>query len=145
MKNDAKVTELEKKVEELTHNWKRALADYHNLQKRVDGEKQRWIQLVNKNIIDKLLPIFDTLEQAAVHIKDNGLNIALKQFKNVLESEGLTEIKSLGEIFDPTVHECVDTEEGEEANKISKVYIKGYKLNGNILRPAKVRVIKKKG
>lgn len=139
-----KIKELEKKVEELTNNWKRALADYQNLQKRVEEEKKNWLQVVNKNIIEKLLPVIDTLEQASIHLKDQGLALALKQFKNVLKNEGVVEIEALGKTFDPTIHDCVDTEEGEEENKISHVFTKGYKLNGIVLRPSQVRVIKKK-
>lgn len=139
-----KIKELEKKVEELTHNWKRALADYQNLQKRVGEEKQRWLRVVNKNLIEKLLPVIDTLEQVSLHIDDQGLKLALKQFKGVLEGEGVSEIEALGKVFDPQVHDCIATEEGEIENQIVHVFSKGYRLNGFVLRPAKVKVVRKR-
>lgn len=139
-----KIKELEKKVEELTHNWKRALADYQNLQKRVEEEKQRWLRVVNKNLIEKLLPVIDTLEQVSLHIDDQGLKLALKQFKGVLEGEGVSEIEALGKVFDPQVHDCIETEEGEMENQIVHVFSKGYRLNGVVLRPARVKVVRKK-
>lgn len=142
--DDQKIQALEAKTAELTNNWKRALADYQNLERRMDVAKEQWNEYAKRNIITKLLPVLDTLEQVNSHIKNEGLNIALKQFKEVLTIEGVSEIEALGKVFDPNFHECVEVEEGTEENKISKVFIKGYQLNGKVLRPASVRVIKRK-
>lgn len=144
MKKEEKIRQLEEKISELTEDWKRALADYQNLVKRSEEEKKAWVSFASSNIITKLLPTLDILEQAENHLKDNGLSLAVKQFKNVLEGEGLNEIEALGKIFDPSLHECIEVEEGEEENKISKVFVKGYQLKNKVLRPAKVKVIKKK-
>ncbi len=141
---DKKIQELEKKIEELTNNWKRALADYQNLQKRVALEKESWLKTVSQALIKNLLPVLDTLEQVNSHLKDQGLALALKQFNEVLAKEGLQEIKALGCVFNPAIHECLEVVEGEEDNKIDHVFTKGYQLNGFLLRPAKVRVVKRK-
>jgi len=61
---------------------------------------------------------------------------------NVLEQKGLKEIKSVGERFNPIYHEALEIIKGEEDDKIAEEIIKGYELNGKVIRPAKVKVIK---
>lgn len=133
------IKKLRKRVEELEENWKRALADYQNLEKRIISEKQDFAKWANAGLIDKLLAVLDTLEKAVEQIKDKGLKLVLDQFKTVLESEGLTEIKTLGEKFNPETMDAVEMVEGER-NKVIEVVLKGYKLNDKVLRPAKVKV-----
>jgi len=140
---DNEKEELKKQIEELNNRWKRAIADYQNLEKRTEAERKEWIEFAEKNLINKLLPVLDILEKAEEHLKDEGLNLAVKQFKDVLMKEGVEEIDSLGKMFDPSLHECVDLENGEDENKIIYVYNKGYFLKGKIIRPAKVKVTKK--
>lgn len=142
-KLNSRIKELEDKVKDFENHWKRALADYQNLEKRVRAEKEEWNKFASIKIIEKLLPLLDTLEKAVEHLKDNGLELLEKQFRDLLKEEGVLEIEALGKTFDPNVHECVDTEEGEEENKIVKVYTKGYKIGDKIIRPAKVKVSKK--
>ena len=134
------ITGLQEKIKELDNSWKRALADYQNLEKRVREEKEEWMNFTARSLIEKLLTILDNLEKAAEYLKDEGLNIAVKQLKDLLKSEGVVEISSLGEKFDPNLHECIDTEVSDKDNIIINEYIKGYKLKNRLLRPAKVKV-----
>lgn len=136
------IADLKQQVEEATANWKRALADYQNLERRVEAQKENWISCAAENLISKILPILDHLEKAGEHLKDEGFNIAVKQLNDLLKSEGLEEIPALGEDFDPGCHECVETTEGKEKDKIIEVYSKGYKLKNKLLRPARVKVSK---
>ncbi len=137
----SKVKSQKSKIEELEQNWKRALADYQNLVKRIESDKAEIIKLASLNIVNKLLPTLDVLEKAAAHSQDAGVNMAVKQFSQVLAEEGLEEIApAVGDKFDPNLHECVETISGESVESIAEVTRKGYKINGFILRSAQVKV-----
>lgn len=127
------------KTKEFEEGWKRALADYHNLERRVEKERREFVKFANAVLVDKLLGVLDSLEQAEVHLKDKGLNMALDQFRSVLQTEGVTEIKSKGEKFDAEAMDCAEVVKGPK-NVVMKVINKGYKLNDLVLRPAKVKV-----
>ena len=133
------IKDLENQIVELTNKWKRALADYSNLERRVETQQQQFVRLANLTLYDKLLPILDDLERAAKHINDNGLRMILKQFDAVLESEGVLEIKTQDENFDPNSMDCLEMVKGEK-NKVVEVRCKGYRLGEAVIRPAKVTV-----
>ncbi|MBL7159298.1 nucleotide exchange factor GrpE [Candidatus Microgenomates bacterium] len=139
VKKKKKLTKLEEEVLELTNKWKRACADYDNLEKRMRQEKEEFVKFAGAVILDKLLPVLDSLEKCQVHLKDKGLGLILSQFKKVLESEELEEIQVAGEEFDPQVMDAVEMIKGEK-NKVIEVVLKGYQLNKKVLRPAKVKV-----
>lgn len=138
MKDDAK-----KQIEELTNNWKRALADYQNLEKNFNQQKQTLGLYLKQEILLKFLPVLESLEKAQNHLKDQGLELAIKQFKDLLKSEGLEELDVLNKDFDPNIAECIDVEKGEKDNIVTKVLTKGYKLSDTVILPAKVIVSKK--
>jgi molecular chaperone GrpE len=73
-----------------------------------------------------------------------GVELATRDFKRILDEEGLKEIGTAGEVFDPQMHEAVDIEESEEENKVSKIIDKGYMYKEKIIKPAKVSVTKKR-
>lgn len=131
-----KAEELQQQVDELTNKWKRALADYQNLEKRVAQERYEFVQYSNALLINKLLEVMDDLEKAEQHIKDQGLSLAIHKLRKVLRDEGVEEI-SIGKKFDPTLMECVEMVEGKSGIEMTQ---KGYFLNKKILRPAKVKV-----
>lgn len=138
-KEKKSIEELEKKVQELEESWKRALADYTNLEKRISEQKANFIRLANLGIIDKLLSVLDDLDRALEHIKDNGLKIVREQFWEVLTSEGVKEIEVLNKDFNPETMDCVEMVPGTK-NKVMKIQLKGYTLNNHVIRPAKVEV-----
>ncbi|MCL5438707.1 MAG: nucleotide exchange factor GrpE [Patescibacteria group bacterium] len=155
-KKDVKYTEEKKQeTEELENKYKRALADYQNLEKRVAEQKSEWAKSANRELLQKLLPVLDNLELALKHIEDEGLThstllsvnpelaeglkIGVTQFLNALKSEGVTKIEVLGKEFDPNSMECVGTVSGEE-NKVIEEIRPGYTLFDRVLRPAQVRV-----
>ncbi len=131
--------ELQQKVEEFGTKYKRALADYQNLQKRVSDEKSDWIRAANKDLLLRLLPVLDTLMMAEKHLQDQGLTVSINHFLDTLKSEGVTKIKTVGEDFNPHLMECVTTEAGEE-NKVLEELRAGYMLYDKVLRPAQVKV-----
>lgn len=133
------IKNLEKKTSDLENNWKRALADYKNLEKRILEDKEQLAFYIKKQTIESILPFLDNLEKIEEHIKDKGLELTLKDFKQTLDSMGVEEIKALGEKFDSNKMEAVEVNKGEK-DKVLKVLSKGYLLNGKLLRPARVIV-----
>lgn len=131
------------KLKTLEENWKRALADYHNLVKRIDADKRDFVKFATANIISKFLPSLDILELSASHSQDQGVKMAVKQFQDVLSAEGLQEIMpKIGDAYDHEIHECIETLSGDKDNTIAEVVTKGYKINDYVIRPAKVKVYK---
>lgn len=133
------IKELQDKVESLDNSWKRALADYSNLEKRTSEEKENFLTLVKIQVIESFLPFFDNLEKIQEHSDDEGLRIVIKDLKNTLKNMGVEEIDALGKDFDHNTMEAMELKKGEK-NKVLEIYQKGYLLNGNLLRPAKVVV-----
>lgn len=128
--------DLKQQIEELTNKWKRVLADYQNLEKRVAQERCEFVKYSNALLINKLLEVMDNLEMAEQHIKDQGLSLAIHKLKGVLKDEGVEEI-GVSQKFDPTIMECVDMVEGKTGLEVIQ---KGYLLHKKVLRPIKVKV-----
>ena len=145
-----KLKECQKVRDEYLANWQRERADLLNYKK---GELERVAELVkyaDTGIILKILPILDNFEKAEQEIplerkKDKLLEGFLqikRQFKDFLKNQGIEEIKTIGENFDPSFHEAVemtDSKKGESGKVIEEVK-KGYKLQDQVIRPAKVKV-----
>ncbi len=129
--------------EELENQLRRTLADYQNLERRIEEERKLLGKLTAALLIEKLLPVLDNIESAQKHLNDPGLDLVVKQFREVLDSEGVEEIHSEGQEFDPNLHEAIETQAGEEDNKIMKVLAKGYKIEDKVIRPARVIVSRK--
>lgn len=144
-KENKEVEELKKRAEELDNKYKRALADYQNLEKRAREERNEWILRSNKDLLLHLLPVLDTLILAKKHIKvqDEGLDLSIRQFQDLLKREAVEKIEAVGKEFDPKLMQCVDTIEGEEG-KILEEVCAGYMLHDQVLRVALVKVGKKK-
>lgn len=148
-KNSEEQNKLEQRVSDLENQLKRAVADYHNLEKRVAEGRSELTKWGTSELLVKLLPVLDHLDQALMGVNElegqngwaKGVELAVKEFKQVLQSEGLEEIMTDGQ-FDPSLHEAVDTGEGDN-NKILRVVTRGYQLNGKVLRPAQVVVGRK--
>jgi len=147
LKQNKKIINLQKQIDNLNNKWRRALADYQNLEKRAKQEKADLIKFSNAVLIDKLLNVLDNLEKSFKHLKDQGLGIAINQFKSILNSEEVEEIKARGEKFNPLLMDCSEVVNGSK-DIVIEVVQKGYLLNKKVLRPAKVKVgrgIKKGG
>jgi len=133
----------------------RALADYDNLKKDTEKQKQDWIRFANTNLITEILPVMDNFKISVEHIPETergsgwviGINHIQNQLKKVLEDNGVEEIKTVGEKFNPEFHEAV------EGNNISEEELKkfkegqvvkevrpGYKMHGKVIAHAKVVV-----
>ncbi len=130
----------------------RTLADMENLRKRTQREKEELGKFANENILREILPVIDNLERAIEHAEQaessdgllEGVQMTLTQFSQVLERFGVKPVESLGEPFDPALHQAMGQMETEEfpANSVAQQMQKGYQLNERLLRPAMVMVAK---
>ena len=137
-------------VEQLKNQLARMLADYDNLRKRVDSERETWIAFSSERIIIKILPILDALEAAQEHLKDQGLAIVISEYRKVLQEEGIEEIKpKAGDGFNNNYHEAVESVSTKgsgvkDRGKIAELVLTGWRYNnGRVIRHAKVKVFAK--
>ena len=148
-KNITNEPKSDPQIEELTNALKRERADAENLRRRHDQEISELRTRVKANVVTDLLPVIDNFERALKHIpedlKDNdyikGVEGIVKQFEKTLADMGVERIKTVGEHFDPNLHEAVSLEDGEGQNEIvSEELQTGYKIGNDIIRHAMVRV-----
>jgi molecular chaperone GrpE len=133
------VAAMQEQIQELESKYRRALADYQNLERQTAEANRRFAKIATEGFISELLVPYHHLLLAAEHLKDKGLDMVVSQFKSVFEMQGLKEIDALGKEFDPTMMEAVGTGTGEE-NKVVAVAQQGFELNGIVIAPAKVIV-----
>lgn len=148
-KNEVNTKDMvpKKDYEELDDRYKRILAEFENFKKRSFKEREGLYNSILSDIVEVLLPIVDNLENAVkVETKDEnykqGVELVLKQFKDVLSSKGVEEIKALGETFDPELHEAVSSIQDENLGEkeIAQEYRKGYKIGNRVIRHSMVVV-----
>lgn len=144
--------ELQKQKDELLAQLQRVSADYVNFQKRTPRQVADAVGYEKEKIIRTLLPVLDgfehTLQSAAVASAENaesfvrGIKIVHDQMLDVLKSHGVEQIKSLGEKFDPTLHEAImqKSVNGAAENIVVEEFQKGYKINDRVMRPSRVIV-----
>lgn len=137
-----KISVVEKKLEVSEEKYKRALADYQNLEKRVREEQVQWIKTANRELLLRMLAVLDTLMLATRHSDDKTLHVATAQFLDVLKSEGVIRIETVGKKFDPKIMECITVADGKDGEVIEELR-PGFMLRDTVLRPAHVSVGKK--
>lgn len=150
--------EIGKKMEEvdalykaLNDKYTRLYAEYDNFRRRTLKEKTDLIKYAGEEVIISLLPVLDDMERAIAHHKEaenheplrEGLEIICQKMKNILSSKGVAPMETEGATFDPELHDAVtkmDTGKETDTGKIIEVILKGYTLNGKVIRHAKVIV-----
>jgi molecular chaperone GrpE len=142
----------QEQIAELKDAVLRERADAMNVRKRAEDEKLKLGSFYKSLIVKELLPVIDNFERSIRSIpkelKNNdyikGIQSIAKQFEQVLIKLGVEKIKTVGEHFDPELHEAIIMEEGDKEHEIISEEIQsGYKIDNNILRHAKVKVSKK--
>lgn len=148
-KQETKMEDMvpKKDYEELDDRYKRILAEFENFKKRSGKEREGLYNSILSDVVEVMLPIVDNLENAAkVETADEnykqGIELVLKQFKDVLLSKGVEEIKALGETFDPELHEAVGSIQDDNLGEkeIAQEYRKGYKIGNRVVRHSMVVV-----
>ena len=129
---------------------RRLRADYENLRKRIDRERREFEQYASFGLVGRLLPVLDNLERALAADSNGdqgnalreGLVMIHRQLTDQLRDEGLRVIETVGQTFDPNLHDAVatDARSGEPANTIVEQMQTGYLFQSRVLRPALVKV-----
>ena len=133
--------------DDLDDRYKRILAEFENFKKRSSKEREGMYNSVLSDVVEVILPVLDNLENAAkVETEDEnykqGIELVLKQFKDVLKSKGIEEIEAVGTTFDPELHEAVGSIQDENLGEkeIAQEYRKGYKIGSKVIRHSMVVV-----
>lgn len=136
-----------KEMEEKDDRLKRLMAEFENFKKRSSKEREGLYNSLIADIMSSLLPILDNLEKAVqVKTEDEnfkqGIELVLKQFKEVLSSNGVTEIETVGKTFDPELHEAITSvvDENLGTQEIKEEYRKGYMIGNKVIRHSLVVV-----
>ncbi|MDP2967008.1 MAG: nucleotide exchange factor GrpE [bacterium] len=159
IKKELNIEELKKKLEECQKlkeeylaGWQRARADFLNYKKEEIERIEEILKYGGEEFILKILPILDNFDLAEKKLPEDlknndsikGLLQIKTQILDFLRIQGVEEIKTIGEKFDPNFHEAVEQVElkDKDSGIIVEEVQKGYKINGRLLRPAKVKVVK---
>lgn len=134
---DKELEELHAQLADAKDREKRALADYQNLVKRTATDRLNLARFANRELIDDLLEPLEHLGLAAEQIEDDGLNLVVESFWQVLHKHGLERIEALNQDFDVETMEAVETKKND-AKKVVKVIKPGFKLSGTVIQHAKV-------
>lgn len=141
------LAEERQKAGEYLANWQRTQADFINYKRRTEGERAEFNSFANANLILAILPVLDDLERALqampVRISKSewaeGVRLVERKFQTILQGMGVIPMISVGETFDPNIHEALRQGSGPEGI-ITEEFQKGYLMGEKILRPAKVVV-----
>lgn len=142
---------LLEQCEEYKVGWQRALADYQNLQKETAARRSEWAQMSKVQILEDFIPVYDNFKKAFASKKQEGwskeqeswamgIQFIMKQFGDVLKNHQIEEIKTVGEVFDPSRHEAVG-EEGHPdfaSGKIIREVEGGYVSGKKVVKVARV-------
>ena len=128
----------------------RLLAEFENYRRRTRQEQALVEHNGKREVLLALLDVMDDFDRALLHVGEapdavaDGLRLIRKRFSDVLDSNGVTSFDSEGEPFDPTVHEAMTVidSDGEESGTVYTEHRRGYFMNGELLRPAQVAVLK---
>ncbi|MFC1566416.1 nucleotide exchange factor GrpE [bacterium] len=139
-------------AEENYSKFVRLTAEFDNFKKRLEKEKRDLIDYAHKEVLVDILPIIDSFEKAIMpQDEDNGefrkgVEMIFNNLKQALKKHGLVKIYAVGEKFDPHFHEAIGVEENDDLdeNTIIDELHAGYMIHQKVLRPAMVRISKKK-
>jgi molecular chaperone GrpE len=145
--------ESNESLAEANDKYLRLYADFENYKKITARNKEELLKYANEDLITEILTVIDHLELALQHSTEGdasnalaeGVNLTLKELRNILDKYGLISIDALGKPFDPSLHHAMSQveAEGTDDNTVVKEFRKGYMLKGRVLRATLVSVSKK--
>jgi molecular chaperone GrpE len=144
-----KIAELESEVAELKDRYLRLAADFDNYKKRARQEQMETIQHASAELIGRLLPVLDDMQNVLEHKPEGldeswvkGLELSVRKLEDALGTHGLQPIEAVGARFDPKMHEAVGHEESTEQPEDTVVseLRRGYRIRDRVVRPALVKV-----
>ena len=141
------VNPLEKELADTKEQLLRVTAEYANFRKRSEKEKNESFTFATAKTVSEILPVIDNLERALSNEQEDyeglkkGVQMTYDGLMTSLEKLGVTAFGESGEQFDPNLHNAVMHVEDDtlEANVITDVFQKGYKINDKVVRPAMVK------
>lgn len=146
------IKKLKEENEQLQDQLLRKIAEFDNYKKRTDREFFDRIQNANEKLITEFLPVLDDMERALDHAKQSkkidslleGTELIQKKMIGIIEKQGVEPLLAIGEEFDPDKHDALMQVEKEnvETGKIIDEHLKGYTLNGKVIRHSQVIVAK---
>jgi molecular chaperone GrpE len=144
----AEVTRLKEELRREHDMYLRALADFDNYRRRVERERSTADRSGKREVLRSLLDVLDNFDRAFSHIGDapssvsQGVQLLQRQILALLEAQGVLPLKSLGETFNPELHEAIGTVKSEEVESgaVAEEVQRGYRWGDEVLRPARVRV-----
>lgn len=140
---------LEQQIIDLTEALQRERADVINVRRQHDEQISNLKQSVKAHVVADLLPVIDNFERALKHVPTDlanndyvkGVQGVVKQFEKTLGQMGVERIKTVGEVFNPHLHEAISMEESDgTVEVVAEELQSGYKLGSEVLRPAMVKV-----
>jgi len=145
----AEVERLQGELSQEHDLYLRALADFENYRRRVERERENTAKRDKRELLLVLLDLAVNFERALAHINDSpesvvaGLHTIQRRLASVLKAQGVTPFESVGQSFDPGVHEAVGTVQSDEqeAGTVLDELSRGYHWGDEVLRPARVRVV----
>ena len=154
LKESSDGEQLEKeraRAQNMEERYLRVNAEFENYKKRMIRDSADRFKFFNLDLIKELLPSLDNLERAINHAKNDntdvegmivGLEMVNKMTHEVFEKFGVSRVNTIGEVFDPNVHQAVGVVESDSVpdNQVVEECLGGYLLHGRIIRPAMVRV-----
>lgn len=128
----------------------RLLAEFDNYRRRTKQERALAQETGKREVLLALLDVKDDVDRALLHIREtsdavaDGLRLIQQRFNNLLEAHGVRAFESEGEVFDPEIHEAMTMidGDGEQSGTVYSEHRRGYFMNGKLLRPARVAVLK---
>ncbi len=159
-KTGASISKLQQQIVELTKALQHERADSLNLRRRVNEERLAAANFYKASVVKEILPVLDNLVRIADHRPKtfaddtnpytpeiwewiNGIELTGKEARKIMQKLDLEQIKTVGEKFDPRLHEAVHMEDGEgEHEVVSEELQPGYKIGDEVIRPAMVKVKK---
>ena len=146
--NKKKIRDLTAELDLIKNKNIRLLAEFDNYKRRTADEKNNLVKFSGESIILDILKPLDDLKRTINSHSDStslidGIKLVFKKFQDSLKNNGIDEFNSIGEKFDPELHEAVMSEEGQEDNVILKEFEQGYRYHDRVIRHAKVVVSKK--
>ena len=134
-------------LDDTTDRLKRIMAEFENYKKRSSKERENLYCSIIADIVEKMLPVLDNLEKAVeAKTKDDnykaGVELVLKQYQDVLTSFGVKKIETVGQTFDPEIHEAVSSVQDDKygEKEIVQEYRTGYMVGNKVIRHAMVVV-----
>lgn len=152
--NTEKITALTQELEKAKKDHLYLMAEFDNYRKQAIRDRSQFMKYASENVLRDVIQVMDNFilalqnEVTPENLESfvTGVKMISKEMQNTIEKHGVIKLQTLGEKFDPSMHEALGTEQTDEyqGGHISKVFKDGYKLHDRLLRPAQVIVATEK-